>query len=95
MPRNRNNNNNNNNGGLILLDEYHLDLDHPREPIRPVKDFLKNNYWDMLKAKGDKIECSICLSDIDCKNCFSLMNCGHSFHLCCIIKCNNCPLCRN
>ena len=88
MPRNRNNNNNNNNNsnsGLILLDDYHIDIEYPRQPIRPVKDFLKNNYWELL-------ECSICLNEVDCKNCFCLMDCGHSFHLCCILKCKNCPL---
>ena len=89
MVRNRNNRNN-----VIVLDEVSMDLDY-KEPIRPVKDYLKNQMWDLLKDKGEKIECSICLSEIDCKNCYSLLTCGHSFHLCCVFRCKNCPLCRN
>lgn len=89
MPRNRNNRN----GSLIVLDESTMDIDIP-EPIRPVKDYLKNQFWELKKSKEESMECSICLSEIDCKNCFSLLSCGHSFHLCCIFKCSNCPLCR-
>ena len=89
MPRNRNNRNN-----LIVLDETSMELDY-QEPIRPVKDFLKNQFWDLKKEKKESMECSVCLSEIDCKNCFSLLSCGHSFHLCCIFKCSSCPLCRN
>jgi len=88
MPRNRNNRSN-----LIVLDDSTIDVNIP-EPIRPVKDFLKNQFWELKKSKEESMECSICLSEIDCKNCFSLLSCGHSFHLCCIFKCSNCPLCR-
>jgi len=94
MPnRNRNRNNI---GSVIVLDENMamMDIDPPREPVRITKDFLKNNYFDMLKEKKEKIECSICLEEIDCKNCFCLLTCGHSYHLGCILKCHNCPICR-
>ena len=53
MPRRRNNFNN----GVIVLDEY--SIESPREPIRVAKDFLKNNYYDLLKEKGERIECPI------------------------------------
>jgi hypothetical protein len=65
-----------------------------KEPCRPVKDFLKNNYFKLLKEKNDKIECSVCLEEIDCPKCYYLLNCGHSFHIGCAIRCNFCPLCR-
>lgn len=96
MPnRNRNRNNV---GSVIVLDEtmamMDIDQDPTREPIRIVKDFLKNNYFDMLKEKKEKIECSICLEEIDCKNCFCLLTCGHSYHLGCVLKCHKCPICR-
>ena len=89
MPRR----NRNNNGSLIVLDENSLELDI-KEPIRLVKDFLKNQFWQLKKDKGETMECSICLSDIDCEKCFCLLTCGHNFHVCCIFKCTNCPLCR-
>lgn len=90
MPR-RNRNNN-----LIVLDETSLDYDI-REPIRPVKDFLKNQVWDLIKSKtqDNDIECSVCLEQICCQKCYTMLSCGHSYHLCCIIKCKSCPLCRN
>ena len=90
MPRR----NRNNQGNLIVLDDNMMEIDF-QEPIRPVKDFLKNQFWEMKKDKQETLECSICITEIDCKNCFSLLTCGHSFHLCCIFKCTNCPLCRN
>ena len=86
MPRRRNN------GNLILLDETTLSLD---DPVRPVKSFLKNQVWELLKEKQKEIECSICLEGIDCKNCYCLLTCGHSFNLCCIVGQTRCPLCRN
>ena len=61
-----------------------------------VADFLKNNHYEMMKELKKSQECSICMEDMMCcKNCYTLLNCGHSFHLCCIIKCSTCPLCRN
>ena len=60
-----------------------------------VSDFLKNNYWDMMRELKKTQECSICLNEMDCKKCFTLLNCGHSFCLCCIIRCQACPLCRS
>ena len=48
MPRNRNRNN-----GIIVLDEF--SIEPPKEPIRLAKDFLKNNYYNLLKEKGEKI----------------------------------------
>lgn len=88
MPRNRNNRNNN----VIVLDENSLDLDY-HEPIRLVKDYLKNQFWEL--KKNETMECSICLDNIDCQKCFCLLSCGHAYHLCCIIRCNTCPLCRS
>ena len=88
MPRNRNRNN-----GLIVLDEF--SIEPPKEPIRLAKDYLKNNYYNLLKEKGEKIECAVCMEEIDCKNCFCLLTCGHYFHLHEVLKCNTCPLCRS
>ena len=82
----------NNNGRLIVLDEHSLEL---QEPIRPVKDFLKNTFYDMLKEKNEKIECPICYEEIDCRNCFCLLNCGHYLHLHEVLRCNTCPVCRS
>jgi hypothetical protein len=97
MPRRRNNEN------LIIFDETTLDYDI-QEPIRPVKDYLKNQVWELIKSKqssttsqekDNKIECSICLDDICCQKCYTILTCGHSYHLSCVIKCKTCPLCRN
>jgi hypothetical protein len=87
MPRRRNNNN-----AILVLDELNIE---PKEPIRIVKPFLKNNYFDMLKKNGERIECSICMDEIDCKNCFCLLTCGHYFHLYETLRCDSCPVCRN
>jgi hypothetical protein len=65
-----------------------------KEPCRPVKDFLKNNYYKLLKENNEKLDCSICLDEIDCTKCFMLLSCGHYFHIGCCIRCNYCPLCR-
>jgi len=98
MPNRNRNRNRNNVGSVILLDDnmamMEVDQWPTRDPIRITKDFLKNNYFDMLKEKRETIECSICLEEIDCKNCFCLLTCGHSYHLACILKCHNCPICR-
>ena len=40
MPRR----NRNNQGSLIVLDDNMMEIDI-QEPIRPVKDYLKNQYW--------------------------------------------------
>ena len=90
MPRRRNS------PQLVVIDENSIDYDS-KEPIRPVKDYLKNQVWDLIKAKtnNNSIECSVCLEDICCKMCYTILTCGHSYHLSCIIKCNTCPLCRS
>ena len=86
MPRRRNS------PQLIVLDETTLDYD-TQEPIRPVKDFLKNQVWNLYKEKNEKLECSICLDNICCQKCYTILTCGHSYHLSCVIKCKTCPLC--
>lgn len=88
MPRRRNS------PQLIVLDETTLDYD-TQEPIRPVKDFLKNQVWNLYKEKNEKLECSICLDNICCQKCYTILTCGHSYHLSCVIKCKTCPLCRS
>ena len=88
MPRRRNS------PQLIVLDETTLDYD-TQEPIRPVKDFLKNQVWNLYKEKNEKLEYSICLDDICCQKCYTILTCGHSYHLSCVIKCKTCPLCRS
>jgi len=90
MPRRRNN------PQLVVIDENSIDYDS-KEPIRPVKDYLKNQVWDLIKAKTDDnfIECSVCLEEVCCKKCYTILTCAHSYHLSCIIKCNTCPLCRS
>jgi hypothetical protein len=86
MPRNRNNE-------LVIFD---ANFDEVKPPNRMVSDFLKNNYWDMLKAQNKSVECAICLEQIDCKKCFCILSCGHFYDIGCIIKCKGkCPTCRN
>ena len=92
MPRSRNRNHAN----LIIHDDVSEQLlDDFVEPVRPVKDFLKNEYWDLKKFKNEILECAICLNNIDCKNCYCLLSCGHGFHISCVIRTDKCPLCRN
>lgn len=81
----------NNNSRLVILDENSIDF---TEQIRPVKDFLKNTFYDLLKEKGEKIECPICMEEINCKKCFTLLSCGHYLHLDELLKCKSCPVCR-
>jgi|TARA_A100001391_G_scaffold126651_1_gene86646 hypothetical protein len=57
-------------------------------------DYLKNNYYDMAKQLNRKIECPVCLEEICCQKCMSILPCGHVYHLCCLMKCDMCPLCR-
>ncbi len=65
---------------------------------KPVSDFLKNNYFEMLKKNNEntKIECPVCFEEIDCKHCFCLLNCGHYLHLheWFKIPSRKCPICR-
>jgi len=76
----------------------HFFFTAPEPPPKPVKflcsEFLKNNYWDMAKECGKKLECPICLDEIDSKRLFCILPCGHYFGLDCLLKCDNCPLCR-
>jgi len=57
-------------------------------------DYLKNNYYEMAKELNKKIECPVCLEEICCQQCMSILPCGHIYHLCCLLKCDMCPLCR-
>jgi len=77
----------------IIWDDLDVTPEY-KEPVRPVKDFLKNNHYRMLKQSKEKLNCSICLDDIDCEKCFYLLSCGHYYHIGCAIKCNFCPTCR-
>ena len=63
---------------------------------KPVGDFLKNNYFEMLKYNNKKVECPVCYEEIDCKNCFCLLDWGHYLHLHEWIKISSkkCPICR-
>ena len=90
MPRRRNNNQ------IVYIEEpiSEFGTDMTQEPIRPVKDYLKKTLWDLYKDKGEKIECSICLDEIDCEKCACWLTCGHHYHLCCVIKTNKCAMCR-
>ena len=68
MPRRRNNNN------LVILDENSIDYEI-QEPLRPVKDYLKKQVWELIKAKPDnnRLECSICLDEICCQRCYTIL----------------------
>ena len=91
MPRRRNNNQ------IVFIEEPLTEFsteEMTREPIKPVKDYLKKTLWDLYKDKGEKLECSICLDEIDCEKCACWLTCGHHYHLCCVIKTNKCAMCR-
>lgn len=81
-----------NNRPRFIIEDDHGYLATTNEPIRIVKDYLKNKYWELDKELEN---CSICMEEICCKKCFSLLSCGHYFHMSCIYKCSSCPLCRN
>ncbi len=61
-----------------------------------VKPYLRDTYFEMCKETRRKMECSICLEDIDCRKCLTLMNCGHTLHMSCYMaqQTYTCPLCR-
>lgn len=93
MPRRRNN------AQQIDLNEL-ADMFESEEHIVQVKlqyckDHLKNQMWDLLKETNKKIECPICLEEVVCKHCFTIQVCGHYGHLCCLMKCKTCPVCRH
>jgi len=77
----------------IIWDDTNVTPEY-KEPCRPVKDCLKNNYYRLLKEKKEDMQCSVCLDPIDCEKCFYLLSCSHYFHIGCAIKCTYCPLCR-
>lgn len=77
---------------VIDWDGFSVEPDK-KEPVKPVKDYLANTHFDLLKKNEEKIECSICLDEIN-KCCYTMLSCGHHFHSKCIIKCTVCPLCR-
>ena len=92
MPRNRNRNT-----PISLVEDLEQDFTPTYVRISaptPVDDFLKNNYFDMMKELNRKIECPICMEEICCKNCFTLLKCGHHLHLHELMKCSSCPVCR-
>lgn len=66
-------------------------------PIHPVKEHLKNKYFEYLKKDPSScLECPICYEVIDCRNCFTLLTCSHFLHRHCwdAIVNNRCPLCN-
>lgn len=62
----------------------------------PVMGHLAKEYFELRKNIGQKLECSVCMEQIDCKHCISLWTCGHSFHASCVEQCptTRCPLCN-
>ena len=79
---------------VIVIDEF-VSPDEPKEEIRVVKPYLRDNVWNMMKQTNQKIECPVCLDEIDCKNCFCLLTCGHHLHLHELLRCKSCPVCRS
>ena len=70
----------------------------PDMPLQNVvKPFLRDQFYEMAKKVGRKMECSICLENIDCNKCLTLMTCGHTLHLSCYMsqQTYTCPLCRS
>lgn len=76
----------------IMEDENHV-VTVPKMP-RFVSDHLKNQLFDLMKETNRKAECPICMEEITCKHCFTVNVCGHYGHMCCLLKCNSCPVCR-
>jgi hypothetical protein len=71
----------------------------PVTNTRLADEYLKNNYYDLLKKTDAKLECPVCMDDMmDCKRCFALLvPCGHAIHSSCFMRITNgkCPTCRS
>lgn len=63
---------------------------------QPVRTYLSNSYYQMLKKEGGDLKCVICLDEIDCPNCFELWSCGHFLHRHCSVQLKKlkCPQCN-
>jgi len=80
----------------------HINPDNPallNPRVKLADDYLKNNYFDLLKNTGAKMECPVCMDDLmDCRRCFALLvPCGHAIHSSCFMRITNgkCPTCRS
>ena len=66
--------------------------------LKLADDYLKNNYFDLLKQTNAQLECPVCLDDVmSCRRCFALLvPCGHVIHSSCFMRITNgkCPTCR-
>ena len=67
--------------------------------LKLADDYLKNNYFDLLKQTNAQLECPVCLDDVmSCRRCFALLvPCGHVIHSSCFMRITNgkCPTCRS
>jgi len=89
MPRRRQDN-------IYDINNNLLELVVAEEPsFKLVKDHLRIKYFEMMKKSREKMECAICLNEIDCVNCFALGVCGHAFHLHEALRVDKCPICRS
>ena len=75
------------------------DFNAPVTNTRLADDYLKNNYYDLLKKTEAKLECPVCIDDLmECRRCFALLvPCGHAIHSSCFMRIINgkCPTCRS
>ena len=80
---------------LLTSDEM-LDMTLTIRQNGPVKEYLKNNHFDLLKQVGQPLQCPVCMEDVlGCRNCFCLLVCGHALHLHEYLKLSKCPVCRD
>ena len=77
----------------LALNQQPVIIQHTAQPFF-ASDYLRKNHYEMKKSLKKETECSICLEKVCCEKCYTLLTCGHEFCLRCIIRCNNCPLCR-
>lgn len=92
MPRRRRNDNHE----FIDPDTHVLNIltDAVKITVQP---HLKDTYYDMAKRLNHKLNCAVCMDDLNCKHCFCLLVCGHFIHTDCFMRMpdNKCPICRH